>query len=147
MNNNYTIKDYILETNKINIKSFNFILLSLIFLIGGIFLLSKFNYYEYKKILIVEENNIFKTTINIEDIEQIMNKKTIVINNKKYSYKVIRIEKEIMINNDSYLKTLHLKVNNYKGKYLENKIIEGNIVINKTNSLKQIIKFVQGGTT
>lgn len=77
------------------IYSFAFILI-LIFIISIIILNFKFDFFYYSKASYTKENDVLKIIIDENDTNKITDNNELIINSKKYEYKVIKLSKKIL---------------------------------------------------
>ena len=81
-------------------NNFNVISIFIIFIIG-LFILFIFSYNykikEYKEFNLIHlNNNKYELIVNINDLRLLTNNKTIYINNKKYRYKIIEVNRDVI---------------------------------------------------
>ncbi|MBR2711858.1 MAG: hypothetical protein IKE89_05230 [Bacilli bacterium] len=81
-------------------NNFNVISIFIIFIIG-LFILFIFSYNykikEYKEFNLIHlNNNKYELIVNINDLRLLTNNKTIYINNKKYKYKIIEVNRDVI---------------------------------------------------
>ena len=81
-------------------NNFNVISIFIIFIIG-LFILFIFSYNykikEYKEFNLIHlNNNKYELIVNKNDLRLLTNNKTIYINNKKYRYKIIEVNRDVI---------------------------------------------------
>ena len=81
-------------------NNFNVISIFIIFIIG-LFILFIFSYNykikEYKEFNLIHlNNNKYELIVNKNDLRLLTNNKTIYINNKKYKYKIIEVNRDVI---------------------------------------------------
>ena len=121
----------------------NFYKISIIlFIIGIIILISKFNFKVYEKYIIIKNNNDYNLIVSIEEIDSINNNKYIYINNKKYSYKVKKIDDNYQNINGTIIKNITISIKDYK---TLNDYTYCYFLKNSDTFFSMIIKFIKGG--
>lgn len=134
MDNNIFELDMILSN-----KRYSFIYsianIVMIIILLSLYVLFTYNYRTYyKSIGIINDKNMLEVYIYDKDIDYVLNKNMIEIDNKKYKYQVSEIDKNIYVdNNYQNYKKIYLKIDNLEVK--ENQALE--FIIEKKN--KKII--------
>ena len=114
----------------------------LIFIIGMIILISKFDFKTYEKYIIIKNKNNYNLIISIEDINFITNNKHIFIDNKRYSYKIEKISDSYQSIDGTLVKDIEISIKDYK---MNNDYSYCFFLRNKDTFLNMIIKFIKGG--
>ena len=98
MNELLDIKDYNLKTIKIPTKIYSWTIILILLLIISIFICYKFNFEYFYHNNFIYKNNTLSCIVYKNDLEKITKNNEIIINNKKYNYKILSIS-EPTINN------------------------------------------------
>ncbi len=135
-------------------KSFNYnyikfkfigIIIIIIFLFITFFVLMfiKFDIIYSSKYIVIKDNNNYYLNCNvtIDDLEKITNNKTIYIEDKKYKYKVVKIDNVIDDNMLLEYNVISLKLESSKFN-IENNIISGYIIYDKQTLINIIFKLI-----
>ena len=135
-------------------KSFNYnyikfkfigIIIIIIFLFITFFVLMfiKFDIIYSSKYIVIKDNNNYYLNCNvtIDDLEKINNNKTIYIEDKKYKYKVVKIDNVIDDNMLLEYNVISLKLESSKFN-IENNIISGYIIYDKQTLINIIFKLI-----
>ena len=122
-------------------RIYSFTTILLIFIIVFIILGSLFSYNKstnYVATIINEEELYFKVTISNADLKEI-DKSTLIIENKKYNFHIINIEKNDYDNNYNILLSINLNINNLQ----DQKYIIFTLKKEKTTFFKEILKRIK----
>lgn len=141
MKNSYNLQEFeLVKETKLSNKFANGILI--IFIIGIVLIIYKFDFKIYVKYELFKENNNFMILAESNRIINIENCKYIHINNKKYNYKIKSIDSEyINISGTLYQKT-YIDIENYETKA---NIIDAYFLKSNNTILDTVIKFITGG--
>ena len=139
--NPYNYQEYKIIKDKVLKHNFYKIFI-ILFIIGIIILISKFNFKVYEKYIIIKNNNDYNLIVSIEEIDSINNNKYIYINNKKYSYKVKKIEDNYQNINGTIIKNITISIKDYK---TLNDYTYCYFLKNSDTFFSMIIKFIKGG--
>lgn len=134
------IKEYYRNEVSLEIKAFMYSLVIgflLVLLIVIMNLLKKDLYYVNN--LIIEGNQYATINVLLEDLKFIENNNYLIIDNKKYYYKVVEIE---IINDINLYYQVRLKLDN---NLLINSINSYKILIRKENIFNYIVRVIKGG--
>ena len=114
----------------------------ILFLIGMIFLIYKFNFNVYDKYILIKDNDKYNLVVSIENIDYITKNKYIFIDNKKYSYKIDKISNNYENINGTLFKNITILVDGYK---MNNDYSYCFFLRKSDTFLTMIIKFIKGG--
>lgn len=106
----------------------------------------KFDIIYSNKYIVIKENNeiLLNTNILEKDINKVYNNKYIYIDNKKYKYKIIKIDNIIDNNIMLEYKNIYIKLDKNKYK-IDNSIINGQIIYDNKNCFKIIYDLIFEG--
>ena len=114
----------------------------ILFLIGMIFLIFKFDFNVYEKYILIKEDNNYNLIASIEDIDYITKSKFIYIDNKKYSYKIGKISNKYENINGTLFRNITILIDDYK-------MVDDYsycFFLRKSDTfLNMMIKFIRGG--
>ena len=122
-------------------NNFNVISIFIIFIIGlFILLIISCNYKinEYKEFNLIHlNNNKYELIVNRKDLELLNNNKVIYINNRKYRYKIIEVNRDIIKRDDKKYSEVKISLD---------KSINGDIIVSyifyKNNRLIDIFRII-----
>lgn len=119
-----------------------FYLIITIFIILFIIILTNSIYYEniYQENGIGTKEGYIKTIINKEDINKIMSNSNIIINDKSYKYKIVKVS-ELLELGDNFYQEIYIKINK---NIQENEYISFKVQMEKIKFYKLIINKVRG---
>ncbi len=136
----YNLQEYELtEDNKENYNLLKVVLT--IFIIVIIIIICKFKISIYRENVLLNDNNNYLIIADIDMLDTLSTTKKIVINNNKYSFKIINTDNYSNINGTIY-QTVYLDINDYKSNIKVNKCY---FLKSKNTLLDSLIKFMQGG--
>lgn len=81
-----------------------------------------------------------KVLIPVKEVNKIINKKELWINNKKYTYVTSKIDNKVIYKNNENYQTLYLDINNLEEKY---KIDNYHLEIKIADNPKKIIEYLK----
>lgn len=139
------INEYLLKY-KIKIPKILFIwIIFLTFIICGCLIINKtFKLTNYYKIHGVVNEKSVSAYINFNDLDRLVHNDLLYINNEKYSYKVDQISEDMIISDNSYYKEVLLNIN-LKGKdFINNNVIDIQIIIEEMTILEYIVNLIKG---
>lgn len=141
MKNNWSIKDYqlIQETRKNN---WPYMLVLFLVTIGILIILYKFNFQIYETETLVKNDQDFLLIVDSSKINEIEKNSYIYINQNKYLYDIIEIDKDYSNINDNIYQTVHINIHNYKTDAI---ITECHFLKESKSIYQMIIEFIEGG--
>lgn len=117
----------------------------LTFIICGCLIINKtFNFTEYYKIQGVVNEKSVSVYITYNDLYKIINNNTLYIKNEKYNYRVDKINEEIIVSNNNYYKEVLLNINLKEEQFIDNNLIDIQIIIKEMTILEYIVNLVKG---
>ena len=108
-------KDYSL----VNINIIAFIIC--MFIITSFSLLCKINIYSNYKLIYIN-NNVYEVIVNSKELNNFYNNSSLYLKNKKYNYKIDRVNKNILVKNNKKYHELYIKFK--YDKYKSNDIVD-----------------------
>ena len=136
----YNFADYnLIFDNKKNNNLYKVVVSIIIIVI--IIIICKFKFYIYENNILLKEDDSYEINININSLDDISTSKKIIINKKKYDYKVLSYNELSNINGTIY-ESISLEINNldYKGKILKCSFLKKEETI-----LDMLLEFITGG--
>ena len=139
--NPYSFQEYkIIKDKTLSNRSYK--LFIILFLIGMVYLICKFDFNVYEKYIILKDNNKYNLVVSMEDIDYINRNKYIFIDNKKYSYKIEKISNSYENINGTLFKNITISIKNYK---MFNDYSYCFFLRKNDTFFNMIIKFIKGG--
>lgn len=118
-----------------------FRIIGLIFIIGIILVLYKFNFSIYQESILLKNDNSYLIIADIDMVDTLSANKKIIINNKQYNYRIINVGDYTNIDGTIY-QPIYLDILNYNSKI---GMIKCQFLKNKTTLINSLIKFIKGG--
>lgn len=139
--NQFSIDDYKLIQD-IKSKDGLFTVVMFLLMIGIFIILCKFDFSVYEKYSLIKEDNNFIVLVNSIKINEFKNNKFIYINDKKYRFKIVKIDQNYTSIEDNIYQSIYVYPYNYKTDAV---ITEGYFLKSKKPLYKLIIDFIRGG--
>ena len=131
--------DIVYDTKKSNKISYVIIILLLIEIF---IILYKFNFRVYSKYTFIKQDNSYVSVIDSREISSLEESKHLYINNKKYKYKILKVDSELTNINGVIFQSIYITPINYSSNA---NILECFIIKSNETIIDTIIKFIRGG--
>ena len=135
------INDYKeIYNNKIKSTTKHWLMFIIFIIIGIIYINNSFKYIKYYSNIGEYKDGYLYIYVLLEEIKKISYNEEMIIEKKKFAYKVIDISKDNIYMNNNYYKEIKLTIE--KNNFINNEVIKFNIKIEELEILKYVYETV-----